>query len=82
MKTLMLWGQPVTNIGIADVNFRDYPDFCDAHFDYAEWANTGMKLTDLELDELTQTYPEVVNEMANEYMWDAAESAYDFEMDR
>ena len=76
----MFCGREVTNISITNVNLHDYPDFSDAYFDYAEWADSGMPLNEVELDEFTEVYGDVVNEMAHEYMWDAAESAY--EMDR
>ena len=43
---------------------RDYPDFCDAYFSYGEID--GVELTEDELIELSEDYPEVVNEMAFE----------------
>ena len=60
-------GRKVTNVQVDDVDPTDYPDFCDAHFSYAEYDDTGEELDDLELEELTDSYPEVVNEMAYEY---------------
>jgi hypothetical protein len=31
---------------------RDYPDFCDSFITEAHWEDTGIELTDEELDEL------------------------------
>ena len=45
-------------------DYRDYPDFCDAYFSYGEID--GVELTEDELIELAENYPEVVNEMAFE----------------
>jgi hypothetical protein len=41
----------ITNIEIDGINFKDYPDFCDAFISYAEYED-GTPLTDEELDEL------------------------------
>ena len=41
----------------------DYPEYCDAFFSYGEYFS-GLQLDDNELDELTDKYPELVNEMA------------------
>ena len=82
MANTILNGREVTNLTISGVDFRDYPDFCDAHFDYAEWADTGVSLTDMELDKLAEKYPEIVNEMANEYANDSADFLHDLMMDR
>ena len=60
-----LKGRAVVNPEVDGVDLKDYPDFCDAYFSYAEFAN-GVKLTDEELDELTDTYADVVNAMAVE----------------
>ncbi len=42
------------NIEIDGVDMSDYPDFCDAFINYAEHADTGIPLTDEELDALNQ----------------------------
>ena len=64
---MQLNGRKVVNAQVEDVDTNDYPDFCDAHFFYAEYEDTGEELTDAELEELNDSYPEVVNEMAYEY---------------
>jgi hypothetical protein len=55
-------GSVVETLEISGLDPQDYPDFCDAYFSYAEYEN-GTPLTDDELDELTDLYPDVVNEM-------------------
>lgn len=52
-----------TTLEIDGVDFSDYPDFCDAHFSKAEFAN-GTALNDSELAQLTDEYGDVVSEMA------------------
>lgn len=59
-------GRPITDLHVADVDSRDYPDFCDAHIDQATWADTGESLTDEEIDLLNEQFPELVNELAFE----------------
>ena len=60
-------GRKVVDVEIDGVDPTDYPDFCDAYFTYAVYEDTGEELTDVELEELNDSYPEVVNEMAYEY---------------
>ena len=56
----------IENIEIEGVDDKDYPDFCDAYISYATWIDTGKELTEDELIQLTEDYPEVVNELAFE----------------
>lgn len=56
----------VENLEIDGVDRRDYPDFCDAFFCYGICSKTGRELTEDELIQLGEDYPEVVNEMAFE----------------
>jgi hypothetical protein len=60
-----LRGRIVVDVAVDGVDRRDYPDFCDAYFSDAAWED-GTQLTQMELDELTDIYPEVVWEMACE----------------
>ena len=53
------------NVEIEDVDTKDYPDFCDAFFSYAEIS--GRPLTEEELIELGENYPDELNEIAHEY---------------
>ena len=55
------------NLQVSGVVFKDYPDFCDAYFSYGEHSEDATSLTEDELNELTEQYPDVVNEMAHEF---------------
>lgn len=63
---MQLKGRKVVDLEVDGVDTTDYPDFCDAYFASAVYEDTGEALTDEELDELNDLYPEVVNEMAFE----------------
>ena len=51
------------SLEIENVDPRDYPDFCDAYFSYAEYTD-GTPLTDDELIELCDQAADTLNEMA------------------
>ena len=51
------------SLEIDGVDSRDYPDFCDAFISYATFED-GAELSDDEMDELNDKYPEVVWDMA------------------
>lgn len=57
--------QDLDCVEIDGVDTTDFPDFCDAFFCYAEI--NGRPLTDDELLELGENYPEILGEMAYEY---------------
>jgi hypothetical protein len=40
----------LSDIVVADINPRDYPDFSDAYIEEACWKSTGEPQTDEELD--------------------------------
>jgi len=40
----------LTDINISGVNLKDYPDFVDAYITEAVFKDTGVKLTEKELD--------------------------------
>lgn len=61
-----LKGRRVVDVEVDGCDSRDYPDFCDAYFSYAVFEDTLEELSDDELTELTDTYGDVVNEMAFE----------------
>lgn len=63
---MQLHGRKVVSVQVEDVDPRDYPDFCDAYFIYAEFEDTGEPLDEEDLDILNEKYPEIVNEMAYE----------------
>ena len=54
------------NLCVDGVYTRDYPDFCDAYFAEGWHISEDRELTEDELIQLTEDYPEVVNEMAYE----------------
>lgn len=59
-------GRVVVNVELDGVDSRDYPDFCDAYFSYAEFEDTGEPLTEDQLEWLTNECGDVVNQMAHE----------------
>ena len=46
------------NIQVDGIDTRDYPDFVDAFISYAEMD--GVELTDEQLDELNDNYPDLI----------------------
>ena len=59
-------GRAVEVDGVEDVDSRDYPDFCDAHFYGAKFVDTGEELTDEEYELLNEKYADVLWDMAYE----------------
>ena len=53
----------ISSLEVDGVDSSDYPDFCDAYFCYAEYTN-GIELTDIELEQLTDQYGDIVHELA------------------
>lgn len=51
------------SLQIEGIYMDDYPDFCDAYFSEGHKLD-GTKLTDEELDKLTDDFPDMVHEMA------------------
>lgn len=76
--SVTLNGKPVNlrSIEIDGVDRRDHPDYADAYISYAEYAD-GTKLSDDELEQLTNEHGDLVNELAHESMHGAADDAYD-----
>lgn len=56
----------IKNIEIAGVDMTDFPDFSDAYIAYAEFIDSGVPLTDAELDSITNRHPDVVNALAHD----------------
>ena len=52
----------MSTVEIEDINMRDYPDFVDAFFSYAE-DYKGRELTDEELDAFNDTHYELTNQI-------------------
>jgi hypothetical protein len=78
---MQLNGRSVINAEIEGVDSSDYPDFCDAYFSYAEFED-GTRLTDLQLEQLTDENGDMINEMAHENCVGMAEDRYDYLNDR
>ena len=55
------------SIELEDVDGNDYPDFSDAYISSATFED-GIPLSEEELEELNNKYPELVNDMAQEYL--------------
>jgi len=64
--SMHLNGRKVVNVTVDGVNCKDYPDFSDSHFDDGYWEDDGEQLSNHELEQLLDYYPDVANEMAHE----------------
>ena len=53
----------LSSLQIGGIYLDDYPDFCDAYFSAGNRLD-GTKLSDEELEQLTDDFPDMVNEMA------------------
>lgn len=53
----------LSSLQIEGIYMDDYPDFCDAYFSKGTRLD-GTKLTDDELESLTDDFPDMVHEMA------------------
>ena len=67
---MKLNGRVIVDVQIDGVDSRDYPDFADAHFSYAVYQDTHEELTDEELEDLANGYPEELYEMAYQHFVD------------
>jgi len=54
-----------STIEIYDIDFRDYPDFCDAHIGYALYID-GDEVSDEDLEILNEEMRDYINEVACE----------------
>lgn len=52
----------ISNVVIADIDPKDYPDFCDAYIESADYD--GKEMTEEELDEFEFQYPDFAQEQA------------------
>lgn len=53
----------ITNVVLDGIHHWDYPDYCDAFIDSADYD--GKPMTDEQLDELNEDY-----ELVHELVWD------------
>ena len=51
----------MSNVVVADVDYKDYPDFSDAWIEEADYD--GRELTIEELDWISDNYPEIMAEL-------------------
>ena len=51
---LIFKGRRLTSVTVQDIDFKDYPDFCDAFIESAVWEDTGEPLTDDELEQVNE----------------------------
>jgi len=56
----------IDNVVIGDINYGDYPKFCDAFIDSADYD--GRPMTDEELDWLNEDY-DYVHEQVYKYLF-------------
>jgi hypothetical protein len=63
---MLLNGRAVVDVEVEGVDFKDYPDFCDAYFASAVYADDSTELTEDELLLLGQLYEGTLIEMASE----------------
>ena len=54
----------ITNVKIDGIDYRDYPDYCDAFIDSADYD--GEEMTDEEIDLLNDNY-----ELVRELVWES-----------
>ena len=62
---ITLNGRNVIDIEIDGIDYRDYPDFCDAYICNAVWEDTLKDLTDDELEELNED-----SQLIHELVWE------------
>jgi len=66
------------SLEIDGVDRRDHPDYADAYFSYAAYLD-GTPLSDEELDALTDKHGDIVNQMANDSMYESPNEFQQFE---
>ena len=72
-STMDLSKVDTNSIEIDGVDPSDRPDFADAYISYAEYED-GTPLTDGELEELTSEMPDLVNQLANDSLYEKAQN--------
>ena len=81
MNPIKLNGRAITGVQVMGVDSKDAPEFCNAYIESAVWADTGVHLTNEELDELNESGPDL-SEHANEMLVDRAETLHDLLTER
>ena len=62
MQTTKFDFNKITNVSLDGIDHRDYPDYCDAFIDSADYD--GKEMTDEQLDDLNEDY-----ELIHELVW-------------
>ena len=62
MQTTKFDFNKITNVSLDGIDHRDYPDYCDAFIDSADYD--GVEMTDEQLDDLNEDY-----ELIHELVW-------------
>jgi len=57
----------ITNIEFSDIDWRDYPDFCDAYISSAFYK--GREMTEGELEYLDEHHRDFVYDELNKYLF-------------
>ena len=57
--------QLIDSVQVTNIDMQDYPDFVDAFITYAEWKDSGLPLSDEELEVLNQDSAFVYDEVMN-----------------
>jgi hypothetical protein len=65
---LQLNGRTVVDAHVDGIDMTDYPDFCDAYFEFAVYED-GTALTDDELIELTDNNQDILHEMVYDIIY-------------
>jgi len=60
----MLDTNKIDNVHVEGIDMADYPDFCDAFIDSADFD--GIEMTEEELDELGQDYDFIYQSVINQ----------------
>ena len=57
----------IINVEFDGVDYKDYPDFCDAFVSYAEHED-GTPLTEVELDSFNEVSKDIVHQLLWEHI--------------
>lgn len=67
MYTFM--GRGIVDLEVEDVDTRDAPDFCDAYVSYAVWKDTGVALTNEEIEAFNDKCGDQVYDAVMDYLY-------------
>jgi len=64
-NTMQFLGREI-EFDIAGIDMQDWPDFCDAYISEARYTDTGIELSDSELELLGDSLADQMNELVHE----------------